>query len=246
MELSWQEKFAMMNTQTKLINQFGLYLTQNYPHAIMHPMSLPQPPWYYFSHPSNLAFHHFTIKHKKGLHSLLGVGPKFIPTPTLTNSWTCLKNKSYSKLFRSIHLRFDFAGKSPNKGKIEYDPKMYVHSTWTLPHWTIPLIALEEHLSHISNVLGPLFKTHKGKTNLLPYQYWALCTLQQQQTFLIIPCNKILGPAIIKHHDCLKITMRDHLQDTTTHKTISQGKHECYASEIHKSILNWLKEHPRH
>ena len=37
--------------------------------------------------------------------------------------------------------------------------------------------------------------------------------------------------------------MRDHLQDTTTYKTLAQGEHECYTSEIHKNILNWLKEH---
>ena len=132
-----------------------------------------------------------------------------------------------------------------NEGKMEYDPKMYVQSTWTPPHWTIPLIALEEHLSHFSNAPGLLFKTHKEKTNLLPHQHLALCTLQQEE-FFIVPCGKNLGPAIIECHDYLKIPMRDHLQDTMTHKTLSQGKHECYASEIHKSVLNWLTNITRH
>ena len=45
--------------------------------------------------------------------------------------------------------------------------------------------------------------------------------LQQQQTFLIVPCNKNLGPVIIECHDYLKITMRDHLNDTTTYKLLT-------------------------
>ena len=56
--------------------------------------------------------------------------------------------------------------------------------------------------------------------------------LQQQQTFLIAPCNKNLGPAIIECHDYLKAAMCDHLNDTTTYKSLTSTEIECYASEI--------------
>ena len=56
--------------------------------------------------------------------------------------------------------------------------------------------------------------------------------LQQQQTFLIVPCDKNLGPAIIEWHDYLKITMRDHLNDTTTYKSLTSSETNRYASEI--------------
>ena len=46
--------------------------------------------------------------------------------------------------------------------------------------------------------------------------------LQVQQTFLIVPCDKNLGPAIIERQDYLKIAMRDHLSDTTTYKSYLQ------------------------
>ena len=97
------------------------------------------PTWYYFSRPSHLAFHDFTKKTltTKTLCSLLGLGLKFIPTPTLTNSWTRILSKSYNRLFRSVHLRFHFAGKPLNEGSTTCDPKMYVHSKWTPPHSTI-------------------------------------------------------------------------------------------------------------
>ena len=67
--------------------------------------------------------------------------------------------------------------------------------------------------------------------------------LQQQQTFLIVPCVKNLGPAIIKCHDYLKITMWDHLNNTTTYKSLTSSETDCYALEIRKQILTWLKTH---
>ena len=86
-----------------------------------------------------------------------------------------------------------------------------------------------------------MFKTRKGKTNLLPHQQRALQMLQQQQTFLIILCDKNLGPAIIECHDYLKIAMRDHLSDTTTYKFLTTSETDHYSLEIKKHILGWLK-----
>ena len=152
---------------------------------------------------------------------------KFIPTPSLPNSWSRLRKSSYDRLFRSVHLRFPFAGKPPSEGSTTYDPKMYVHSTWTPPHWTIPPIAQVERLSRFSTALNKLFKTCEGKTDLLPHQHRALRTLQQQQTFLIVPCNKNLGPVIIEHHEYLKIAMHDHLSVTTTSKSLTISEIDC-------------------
>ena len=164
---------------------------------------------------------------------------KIIPTPILMNSWSRLKKSSYDRLFRSVHLRFHFAGKPPSESTTSYGPKIYVHSTWTPPHWTIPPIALEERLSRFSAALNKLFKTQKGKTNLLPHQHQALRMLQQQQTFLIIPCDKNLGPAIIERHDYLKIAMTDHLSDTTTYKSLTTSEIGRYSSE-NKKTHPWL------
>ena len=69
--------------------------------------------------------------------------------------------------------------------------------------------------------------------------------LQQQQTFLIVPCDKNLGPAIIKRHDYLKIAMPDHLNDTTTYKSLTSSETDRYALEIRKQIIAWLKTHSK-
>ena len=56
--------------------------------------------------------------------------------------------------------------------------------------------------------------------------------LQQQQTFLIVPWDKKLGPAIIGRNDYLKIAMQDHLNDTTTYKSLTSSETDRY----------WLKK----
>ena len=65
--------------------------------------------------------------------------------------------------------------------------------------------------------------------------------LQQQQMFLIVPCDKNLGPAISERHDYLKIAMRDHLSDTTTYKSLTTREIDHYSSEI-KKFPTWLAE----
>ena len=106
------------------------------------------------------------------------------------------------------------------------------------PHWTIPHVTLEERLSRFSGALNKLFKTRKGKTNLLPHQDRALQMLEQQQTFLIVPNDKNVGPAIIQRHDYLKNAMRDQLSDTTTYKSLSTSEINRYSSEIKNISLN--------
>ena len=102
----WQEKTVKDATMKNLIGQFGFAADPTL--SIQHNASTTlatMPTWYYFSCPSNLAFHDFTKKiNQKKSTIILGLGLKFIPTPSLTNSWSWLRKSSYDRLFRSIHL----------------------------------------------------------------------------------------------------------------------------------------------
>ena len=114
------------------------------------------------------------------------------------------------KFQRAIHLRFHFAGTTTSSDE-PYDPKMYVRSNWTPPHWMKPPVVLDKRLEKFSITLGKLFKKRIGKPNLLPHLTRALQQLQLQQDFLICPCDKNLGPAIFECHNYIHIAMRDHL-----------------------------------
>ena len=210
---------AATTVHDKLKQQFGFVADPN--KTLLHNASTTlahTPTWYYFSRPSHLAFHDFTRSKQpaKNLRSLLGLGLKFIPTPRYTNTWKKLRELSMPKFTRAIHLRFHFAGTNTTQDDT-YDPKIYVRSNWTPPHWTMPPVVMTKRLENFSNTLGKLFKKRIGKTNLLPYQTRALQLLQQQQDFLVCPCDKNLGPAIIERDDYIKIAMKDHLLDGRTY-----------------------------
>ena len=194
--------------------------------------------------PSLPRFHKTTQTRKKST-LFIGMGSKIHPNPKPKSR---LKTSSYDRMFRSVHLRFHFAGTPPPPPPPQRRDNLLRSKavcplqmdTTTLDH---PPVALEERLSRFSTALNKLFKTRKGKTNLLPHQHRALCRLQQQQTFLIVPCDKNLGPAIIECTDYLKIAMRDHLSNITTYKSLSTSEIDRYSSEINKNILDWLKTH---
>ena len=125
-QFNWQEKNAKNATTKNLNAQFGFASDPTLSTRHNASITLAKlPTWYYFSRPSNLAFHDFTINHKpeKNLRSLLGLGLKFIQTPSLTNSWSRLQQSSYDRLFRSVHLRFNgrFHGHDHQYQQLKYD-----------------------------------------------------------------------------------------------------------------------------
>ena len=146
------------------------------------------------------------------------------------------------KLQRAIHLRFHFAGTATSLND-EYDPKMYVRSNWTPPYWTLPPVVLQKCLDKFATTLNILFKRRMGKTNLLSYQTRALQSLQQQQDFLICPCDKNLGPAIIERDDYIKIAMRDHLLDGRTYRRLSEADCKNHKQRLIQEIKSWLKQY---
>ena len=206
---------AANTVRNKIKQQFGFVadptktLLHNASYSLAHTTT-----WYYFSRPSHLAFHDFTRSKQpaKNLSSLLGLGLKFIPTPRYTNIWKKLKDLSMPKITQAIHICFHFARTNTTPDDT-YDPRIYVWSNWTPPHWTLPQVVMKERLEKFSTTLGKVFKKRMGKTNLLPYQTRASQLLQQQQDFLVCPCDKKLGSAIIKRDDYIKIAMKDHLLD---------------------------------
>ena len=70
------------------------------------------------------------------------------------------------KFTRAIHLRFHFAGTNTTPDDT-YDPKIYVRSNWTPPHWTMPPAVMTKRLDNFSNTLGKLFMKRMGKNKPL-------------------------------------------------------------------------------
>lgn len=206
------------------------------------------PTWYYFTRPSHLAFHDFTKTKKppKNLRSLLGLGLKFIPTPRYTNKWSRLQLTTMDRFRRSMYLRFYFATDNDDDPPDDtYNPKMYVPSNWSPPYWTFPKRIVDERLNAFADQMKKIFKLRRGRTNLLPHQHRALQSLQQQRDFLIVPCDKNLGPAIIQTEDYLKIAFRDHLNDRTTYKCLSKRESDTIQAQLKRAVTEWRDKHKK-
>ena len=95
----------------------------------------------------------------------------------------------------------------------------------------------------ICDHIKQIIQKENGKTNLLSYQTRALQSLQQQQEFLICPCDKNLGPAIIERDDYIKIAMRDHLLDGRTYRRLSEADCNNHKQRLIQEIKSWLKQY---
>ena len=120
---------------------------------------------------------------------------------------------------------------------------MYVRSNWTPPYWTLPPIVFQECLDKFATTLNKLFQRRMGKTNLVLYQTRALQSLQQQQDFLICPCDKNLGPATNEQDDYIKIAMRDHLLDGRTYRRLSEADCNNHKQRLIQEIKSRLKQY---
>ena len=109
------------------------------------------------------------------------------------------------------------------------------------PHWMLPPVVLKECLDKFSLSLDKLFKKRTGKTSLLPYQIRALQHLQRQQDFLICPCDKNLGPAIIECNTYINIAMSDHLLDGRTYRRLSDADCVNHKHHLKNKIKAWMK-----
>ena len=207
------------------------------------------PTWYYFCRPTNLAFHDLTTIHPAPpyLQSLLGLSLKFCPVPKYTSN--NLYN-TFNRLHHDLHLKTFFAGHDDQNNKNnndnddddddDFDPKMYVKSHWKPPSWTAQP-EVEERFDNIQTALQACFRRKLARPNLLPHQTRALRALQQQETHLVVQCDKNLGPAIIEREVYIKRALSEHLNDITTYKPIPANQLDNYKSKLHYILEDWLK-----
>ena len=198
------------------------------------------PAWFYFDRPNNLAFHDLTtlITPPSNLRSLLGLGHKFCPTPRFTTS--CIDD-TFLRFHHDYYCKIFYAGKEFS-GNDTYDPKMYVNSKWTPPDWMMPTAAVRRYNIFKTHTVS-LFTKRKVSSNLLTHQHLALRNLQLQKEFLIVQCDKNLGPAILEYDVYVQRALTDHLSKPETYRRLSEDVARRYATKINDLIDKWLDNH---
>ena len=194
------------------------------------------PSWFYFVRASNLAFHDLTTKLSppKNLRSLLGLGLKFCPIPRKAK----FDPSTLLRFTRDINLRTFFAGKIMEQ-KEEYEPKMYINSAWKPNPWDIPHSVTRRTRNFSKAITHALQPKASGRSNLLWTQQIALKALQKQEEFLVVSCDKNLGPAIIEKSIYIQRAYKDHLSDSATYRELTPTKAEDKMNDVKIQLLTW-------
>jgi hypothetical protein len=163
--------------------------------------------------PTNLAFHNL-CKHNKlptGSRALLGLNLKFcLASNTITNDI----NKTVLKLARSIRTRHYLMENGLNDNK-DYEKQIYITNTnWHPPPapWDVEqkITDFEKALKQKQQLLEDKYKNLKV-TNLTPSQTKAMKQLKTNNTIIIKPTDKNLGPAVMDTLEYIQQVLKEHL-----------------------------------
>ena len=206
--------------------------------------------WNYFNRPCNMAFHDLTtnLKPPANLRSLLGLNLKFIPIPRRNTPWEYYNETSLPKFERSLRLKAHFSTRhrgtdlnddeEPPAGYIDpdstYQKRMYIATGWNPPPQCPFPPPLVKRLQIFKQELYKKVTLKKCKSNLLPHQERALESLRNQDDFVIMNCDKNLGPAIIERTEYIRLVFRDHLSDQRTYQRL-QGEENI--KTVEKTIM---------
>lgn len=200
------------------------------------------PSWFYFARPSNYAFHDLRTDKSSGsipknIHTLLGLGLKFCPTPRYTTTKTTIQN-TLSRHQRDLWLRHYFKKKDTVLSE-DYNPRLYVKSKWIPPPWEIHG-ELTRRFKEFGSLFLTLFKSKRGRSNLLPHQRDALQSLQASTDVLIVQCEKNLGPACIEIKRYIELAFQDHLNNATTYKSLNCFEIQNLTDKVRILFKKWV------
>eukprot|EP00957_Ditylum_brightwellii_P096897 7379716-Ditylum_brightwellii.AAC.1 len=89
--------------------------------------------------------------------------------------------------------------------------------------------------------MEPFFTHRFGRNNLLPHHCHTLQMLKNQDDFLVINCDKNIGPAILETSIYIKRAIT-HLSDTSTYERLNAVQANGFKEKITNKLQKWLKE----
>jgi hypothetical protein len=188
-----------------------------------------------------MAFHDLTtrLKPPKNLRSLLGLNLKFVPNPRTNVPWRTYSEEVLPRLDRDVKVKIVMQNHDEDES---YSPNLYVKSDWIPPNFMLPR-CIPGRLQAFRHAIQSAAKTKKSTSNLLRHQRHALDALRNQIDFLIVQCDKNLGPSVIERVEYVQMVIRDHLSDTNMYRRLSQFEATLAAGQIHLSVKDWIVRH---
>jgi hypothetical protein len=122
----------------------------------------------------------------------------------------------------------------------DYNPKMYIKSKWTPHSFQIPY-EIQTRLNEFKQALKKLVKPQKAAVNLLRHQKRSLNQLRNQTYFLIVQCDKNLGPAVIERLEYIMMAVRDHLNCRRMYKRLTPFQTAFAKGQLLMAFQDWIK-----
>ena len=193
------------------------------------------PSWYYFSRPTNTAFHNLLpCRPPYSFRSLLGLSLKFVPTPTRT---PC-PNQSLQRHTRDLLVKTFYAGCPFDDSS--FDIKYHIRSDWIPPHDKIPR-EIHSRLDAFNHAFRKRFRKKRGSTNLIPIQHRTLKYLQNNKDkYVVATCDKNLGPALMYRDTYIQRALNDHLLDTGTYQRLDLENADGYTDILKRKLRKWI------
>lgn len=192
----------------------------------------------YFSPITKLAFHNLTDNNQlpSDTNLLLGLGLKFIPTPSINIIPNDLDH-TMARFERDFGLRVYFAG---DDSDADYNSdELRRKSSWRAP---LPPPEIDNRLIAFLRELEKLFVRRRTPSNLSNAQQRILDDLQSNSNIVILSADKGLGPVAVTREKYIEWGMA-HLNDATTYTHISNEQAQTAAHDLYHTIFQWTRKY---
>jgi hypothetical protein len=188
-----------------------------------------------------MAFHDLTtrLKPPKNLRSLLGLNLKCVPNPRTNVPWRTYSEEVLPRFDRYLKVKIVMQNHDEDEA---CNPNLYVKSEWIPPNFMLPR-CIPGRLQAFPHTIQRAAKTKKSPSKLLRHQRHALDALRNQIDFLIVQCDKNLGPSVMERVEYVQMAICDHLSDTNTYRRLSRFVATLAAGHIRLAVKDWIVRH---
>jgi len=100
-----------------------------------------------------------------------------------------------------------------------------------------------DELSKKLNEKRSQLQKRRMKSNLTKLQEKTLHLLKNNEKFIVISCDKNLGPAVIERDEYVRRALKDHLADKSTYKRIHEGAAKMILLQMKDKVRRFTFKH---
>lgn len=189
-----------------------------------------------FSQPDNPSFHNLCSSGTTippNVHTLLGLGLKFCPTPRYSPN---LHTADTRRFQRDSSIKFFFAGSPPMPAT-----KLFLPSKWE-PTSAAIAVVFRKRVNEFCHLTQQQFKRPKPySNNMLCFQKALVNQLKLRDDLLVVKTDKNLGPGIVERDVYIRRALDEHLLDGTTYRQLTRAEATGRMQVVKQLIINFTK-----